>query len=76
MTGSSGSGKSSVFSDILVEALRRDLNGGKGVPGEHDRIDGTDVAAINDGYVSVTPIQLDMTHHPSFAKLTSLLSNS
>ncbi len=42
--------------------------------GEHDRIDGTDVAAINDGYVSVTPIQLDMTHHPSFAKLTSLLT--
>jgi 5'-nucleotidase len=42
--------------------------------GEHDRIDGTDVAAVNDGYVSVTPIQLDMTHHPSFAKLTSLLS--
>jgi 5'-nucleotidase len=42
--------------------------------GEHDRIDGTDVAAINDGYVSVTPIQLDMTHHPSFTKLTSLLS--
>lgn len=41
--------------------------------GEHDRVDGTDVAAINDGYVSVTPIQLDMTHHPSFAKLANLL---
>lgn len=36
-------------------------------------VDGTDVAAVREGYVSVTPIQLDMTHHPSFAKLTSIL---
>lgn len=42
--------------------------------GEHDRVDGTDVAAVSDGYISVTPIQLDMTHHPSFAKLTNLFS--
>ena len=40
VTGASGSGKSSLVSDILVEALRRDLNGGNGEPGEHDRIEG------------------------------------
>src|SRR5690606_36669145 len=39
ITGASGSGKSSLVSDILVEALRRDLNGGKGEPGEHDAIE-------------------------------------
>ena len=41
--------------------------------GETSHADGTDVAAVRDGYVSVTPIQLDMTHHPSFAKLSKLL---
>lgn len=41
---------------------------------EVSHADGTDVAAVRDHYVSVTPIQLDMTHHPSFAKLTNLLS--
>src|SRR5581483_9127142 len=30
VTGASGSGKSSLVNDILVEALRRDLNGGEG----------------------------------------------
>ncbi len=33
ITGVSGSGKSSLVGDILVEALRRDLNGGEGSPG-------------------------------------------
>lgn len=40
VSGVSGSGKSSLVSNILVEALRRDLNGGLGEPGEHDRIEG------------------------------------
>ncbi|MFM9118223.1 MAG: excinuclease ABC subunit UvrA, partial [Planctomycetota bacterium] len=34
ITGVSGSGKSSLVTDILVEALRRDLNGGEGNPGK------------------------------------------
>ncbi len=32
VTGVSGSGKSSLVNDILVEALNRDLNGGEGTP--------------------------------------------
>ena len=40
VTGVSGSGKSSLVADILVEALRRDLNGGLGNPGAHVSIDG------------------------------------
>ncbi|MEZ5825799.1 MAG: 5'/3'-nucleotidase SurE [Geminicoccaceae bacterium] len=31
--------------------------------------DGTDLSAVNDGYVSVTPIHLDMTHHESLNQL-------
>ncbi|MDR1925067.1 MAG: excinuclease ABC subunit UvrA, partial [Planctomycetaceae bacterium] len=42
VTGVSGSGKSSLINDILVEALNRDLNRGYGNPGKHDRIDGID----------------------------------
>lgn len=34
---------------------------------------GTDLAAIAAGFVSVTPVHLDMTHHPSFASLRELL---
>jgi len=40
VTGVSGSGKSSLVGDILVEALRRDLNFGLGDPGLHDGIEG------------------------------------
>jgi excinuclease ABC subunit A len=40
VTGVSGSGKSSLVNDIIVEALRRDLNHGIGNPGSHDRIEG------------------------------------
>ena len=39
VSGVSGSGKSSLVNDILVEALRRDLNGGVGAPGQHDVLD-------------------------------------
>ena len=38
---------------LWIGALREDTN-----PGE-----GTDLAAIAAGYVSVTPVHLDMTHH-------------
>ncbi|WP_337174792.1 excinuclease ABC subunit UvrA [Paludisphaera sp.] len=42
VTGVSGSGKSSLVSDILRDALARDLNGAKSTPGAHERIDGLD----------------------------------
>jgi excinuclease ABC subunit A len=59
VTGVSGSGKSSVVSDIIVEALRRDLNGGDGDPGEHDSIEGLEhldkLIAIDQSPIGRTP---------------------
>jgi 5'-nucleotidase len=36
---------------------------------EHTLDHGTDLEAIDDGYVAITPLQLDLTHHPSIATL-------
>ncbi|WEK46057.1 MAG: 5'/3'-nucleotidase SurE [Candidatus Andeanibacterium colombiense] len=36
---------------------------------EHTLDHGTDLEAVNDGYVSVTPLQLDLTHHASIGLL-------
>ena len=36
---------------------------------EHTLDHGTDLEAVNDGFVSVTPLQLDLTHHASIGTL-------
>jgi len=76
LTGSSGSGKSSVFSDILVETLRRDLNGGKGVPGAHDRIEGMEhldkMIAIDQSPIGRTPRSNPATYIKVFDEIRSL----
>jgi excinuclease ABC subunit A len=40
VTGVSGSGKSTVVNDIVLESLHRDLNAGEGKPGAHERLEG------------------------------------
>ena len=40
VTGVSGSGKSSLTSDILWQVLNRDVNKGNGEPGRHDKVTG------------------------------------
>jgi excinuclease ABC subunit A len=59
VTGVSGSGKSSLVNDILSEALRRDLNGGEGEPGAHERIAGLEhldkLIAIDQSPIGRTP---------------------
>lgn len=42
VTGVSGSGKSSLTSDILWQVLNRDVNKGNGEPGRHDTVTGLD----------------------------------
>jgi 5'-nucleotidase len=36
---------------------------------EHTLDHGTDLEAVNDGYIAVTPLQLDLTHHASIGSL-------
>ena len=76
LTGSSGSGKSSIFSDILVETLRRDLNGGKGAPGEHDRIEGMEhldkMIAIDQSPIGRTPRSNPATYIKVFDEIRTL----
>lgn len=76
VTGASGSGKSSLVSDILVEALRRDLNNGKGMPGEHDGIEGLEhldkMIAIDQSPIGRTPRSNPATYIKVFDDIRSL----
>jgi len=76
VTGVSGSGKSSLVSDILVEALRRDLNGGKAEPGDHDRIEGLEhldkMIAIDQSPIGRTPRSNPATYIKVFGDIRSL----
>ena len=76
LTGASGSGKSSIFSDILVETLRRDLNGGKGAPGDHDAIEGMEqldkMIAIDQSPIGRTPRSNPATYIKVFDEIRNL----
>jgi 5'-nucleotidase len=41
---------------------------------EHTLDHGTDLEAVNDGFVSVTPLQLDLTHHASLPRLAEVFA--
>lgn len=43
-------------------------------PIEHTLDHGTDLEAIDDGYVAVTPLQLDLTHYPTIGALADRFS--
>jgi 5'-nucleotidase len=62
-----------VYSDKIVEQL--DPRGrshywlGGGDPA-WEALEGTDMGAIHEGYVSVSPVQLDLTNHAALARMT------
>jgi excinuclease ABC subunit A len=76
ITGVSGSGKSSLVTDILVEALRRDLNGGEGTPGNHDKIEGLEhldkLIAIDQSPIGRTPRSNPATYIKLFDEIRDL----
>ncbi|MBA3484095.1 MAG: ATP-binding cassette domain-containing protein, partial [Pirellulales bacterium] len=76
VTGVSGSGKSSLVNDIVSEALLRDLMGGKGLPGEHDRIEGVEqldkLIAIDQTPIGRTPRSNPATYIKVFDEIRDL----
>jgi excinuclease ABC subunit A len=76
VTGVSGSGKSSLVNDILVEALRRDLNAGVGNPGAYRQIDGLahldKMIAIDQSPIGRTPRSNPATYIKVFDEIRHL----
>ena len=80
VTGVSGSGKSSLVNEILYKTLARDLNRARTIPGEHDRIEGTEqldkVIDIDQSPIGRTPRSNPATYTGVFDQIRDLFAST
>ncbi|GAA3031057.1 excinuclease ABC subunit UvrA [Streptosporangium longisporum] len=80
VTGVSGSGKSTLVNDILYNALAKELNGARTVPGRHSRINGMDlvdkVVHVDQSPIGRTPRSNPATYTGVFDKVRDLFSQT
>jgi len=78
ITGVSGSGKSSLMSDVLYNALAAKLNGAHTQPGEHTRIDGLEhldkIVNIDQSPIGRTPRSNPATYTSLFEEIRKLFA--
>ena len=78
VTGVSGSGKSSLVTDILYQALARHFYGAKLIPGAHDRIEGLDlvdkVIDIDQSPIGRTPRSNPATYPGLFGPIRDIFA--
>lgn len=80
VTGVSGSGKSSLVNDILYQVLANGLNGAKGVPGKHTRVEGLDqldkVVHVDQNPIGRTPRSNPATYTGVFDHIRKLFAET